>query len=126
MSAYASLASLLAGQSLSSCATDSGYNMLYALSSPTDADMISLCGVEACHQLVIEVAALNPPNCGLIVPTSGAVMNVYELTTTFESDCDTLTGTIGPPTDPPTDAPTDAPTTAPTDAPTDAPTTAPT
>ncbi|RLN26400.1 hypothetical protein BBJ28_00012625 [Nothophytophthora sp. Chile5] len=124
--AYLSLISLLTGPSLSPCATESGYNMLYATALPTDAEMIAMCGVEACHQLIVEVSAANPPDCDLNIPTSGAVMNVYELATTFESDCDTLTGTTAPPTDAPTVAPTDAPTTAPTDAPTTGPTDVPT
>ncbi|RLN92153.1 hypothetical protein BBJ28_00016263 [Nothophytophthora sp. Chile5] len=124
--AYLSLISLLTGPSLTPCSTESGYNMLYAPALPTDAQMIAMCGVEACHELIVEVTAANPPDCDLNIPTSGAVMNVYELATTFESDCDALTGTTAPPTDAPTTAPTDAPTTAPTDAPTTAPTDAPT
>ncbi|RLN93035.1 hypothetical protein BBJ28_00015254 [Nothophytophthora sp. Chile5] len=123
--AYLSLIGLLTGKSLMPCANDSGYNMLYAKALPTDAQMIAMCGVAACHQLIIDVSAANPPDCDLNIPTSGAVMNVYELATTFESDCTALISTTAPPTDAPTTAPvvTDAPTDAPvvTDTPTDAP-----
>ncbi|RLN44470.1 hypothetical protein BBJ28_00018723 [Nothophytophthora sp. Chile5] len=126
--AYLSLISLLTGKSLMPCANNSGYNMLYATALPTDAQMIAMCGVAACHQLIIDVSAANPPNCDLNIPTSGAVMNVYELATTFESDCAALTSTTAPVvTDAPTTAPvvTETPTTAPvvTETPTTAPVT---
>ncbi|GMF34000.1 unnamed protein product [Phytophthora fragariaefolia] len=125
-SAYVGMVGLLTGSSLNDCATKSGYNMLYATALPSNSEMISMCGVQACHDLIVAVLATNPPDCDLTIPTSNAIMNVYDLATNFETDCDTLTSTTAPPTDAPTDAPTTAPTDAPTTAPTDAPTTAPT
>ncbi|KAL3662757.1 hypothetical protein V7S43_012160 [Phytophthora oleae] len=130
-SAYLGMIGLLTGSSLSDCASDSGYNMLYATALPTNDQRKAMCGVQACHDLIVAVLATNPPDCDLTIPTSGAVMNVYELASTFETQCDAFDATTAPPTDapttaPPTDAPTEAPTEVPTTAPTDAPTSAPT
>ncbi|KAG2504190.1 hypothetical protein JM18_009586 [Phytophthora kernoviae] len=129
-SAYLSMIGLLTGSSLSGCASASGYNMLYATALPTESEYVAMCAVDACHDLIVSVLATNPPNCDLTIPTSNAVMNVYELANGFEPKCDSITATTAPPTDVPTTAPTDVPTTAPTDvpttAPTDVPTTAPT
>ncbi|KAG7381497.1 hypothetical protein PHYBOEH_010920 [Phytophthora boehmeriae] len=125
-SAYLSMIGLLTGSSLSGCASASGYNMLYATSLPTESEYVAMCAVDACHDLIVSVLATNPPNCDLTIPTSNAVMNVFELANGFEPKCTSLTATTAPPTDAPTTAPTDAPTTAPTDAPTTAPTDAPT
>ncbi|KAE9066760.1 hypothetical protein PF010_g27737 [Phytophthora fragariae] len=124
--AYLGMVGLLTGSSLNDCASDSGYNMLFATALPTNSEMVSMCGVQACHDLIVAVLATNPPDCDLVIPTSQAVMNVYELGTNFESNCDALTHTTAPPTDAPTSAPTEAPTTAPTEVPTSAPTEAPT
>ncbi|GMF13637.1 unnamed protein product [Phytophthora lilii] len=125
-SAYLGMIGLLTGSSLNDCASDSGYNMLYATALPTDDERKAMCGVQACHDLIVAVLATNPPDCDLNIPTSGAVMNVYQLASTFEPQCKSYIATTAPPTDAPTSAPTDAPTTAPTDAPTSAPTDAPT
>ncbi|KAE8974661.1 hypothetical protein PR003_g27227 [Phytophthora rubi] len=124
--AYLGMVGLLTGSSLNDCASDSGYNMLFATALPTNSEMVSMCGVQACHDLIVAVLATNPPDCDLVIPTSQAVMNVYELGTNFESNCDALTHTTAPPTDAPTSAPAEAPTTAPTEVPTTAPTEAPT
>jgi hypothetical protein len=125
-SAYLGMIGLLTGTSLSDCATDSGYNMLYATALPTDDERVAMCAVQACHDLIVSVLATNPPDCDLTIPTSNAVMNVYQLASTFETQCDALDTTTAPPTDAPTSAPTSAPTDAPTSAPTDTPTSAPT
>ncbi|EGZ11839.1 elicitin [Phytophthora sojae] len=124
--AYLGMIGLLTGSSLNDCASKSGYNMLYATALPTDTEMVSMCGVQECHDLIVAVLATNPPDCDLTIPTSNAVMNVHQLATNFESDCDALTNPTSAPTDAPTSAPTDAPTDAPTSAPTDVPTSAPT
>uniref|UniRef100_H3G6R1 Elicitin n=2 Tax=Phytophthora ramorum TaxID=164328 RepID=H3G6R1_PHYRM len=129
-SAYLGMVGLLAGTSLTNCGSSSGYNMLYATALPSDTERVAMCGVQACHDLIVAVLATNPPDCDLTIPTSGAVMNVHQLASTFESECDALTATTAPPTEaptsPPTEAPTSPPTEAPTTAPTDAPTSAPT
>ncbi|KAG1694605.1 hypothetical protein DVH05_021110 [Phytophthora capsici] len=125
-SAYLGMVGLLTGSSLSNCASESGYNMLYATALPTTDERKVMCGVQACHDLIVSVLATNPPDCDLTIPTSGAVMNVHELASTFETQCEAFTATTAPPTDAPTQAPTDAPTQAPTDAPTQAPTDTPT
>ncbi|ETK88450.1 hypothetical protein F441_04816 [Phytophthora nicotianae CJ01A1] len=125
-SAYLGMVGLLTGTALNECASESGYNMLYATALPTDDERKAMCGVQACHDLIVSVLATNPPDCDLTIPTSNAVMNVYQLASTFETQCDALVATTAPPTEAPTTAPTDAPTTAPTDAPTTAPTDAPT
>ncbi|KAG2805960.1 hypothetical protein PC111_g17588 [Phytophthora cactorum] len=100
--------------------------MLYATALPTDDERKAMCAVQACHDLIVAVLATNPPDCDLTIPTSNAVMNVHELASTFETQCETLVATTAPPTEAPTTAPTDAPTSAPTDAPTTAPTDSPT
>ncbi|KAF1315474.1 Elicitin-like protein 6 precursor, partial [Globisporangium splendens] len=89
--AYTTLAGLLSGTDLTTCSTASGYNMLYATALPTDAEKVKMCAASSCHSLIATVISLNPPDCVLSIPTSGANMNVYGLATTFESDCTALT-----------------------------------
>ncbi|OWZ16844.1 Elicitin [Phytophthora megakarya] len=121
-SAYLGMVGLLTGTSLTDCASDSGYNMLYATALPTDDERKAMCGVQACHDLIVAVLATNPPDCDLTIPTSGAVMNVYELASTFETQCDSLNPTTEAPTSAPSEVPTETPTDTPTSAPTNAPT----
>nr|CAD38503.1 gamma-megaspermin [Phytophthora megasperma] len=109
-SAYTSMVGLLQGTALSTCASDSGYNMLYATSLPTAEQTAAMCKVDACHELIKNVQATNPPDCDLNIPTSGAVMNVKSLADNFEPGC-----TSSPATDAPvatTAAPSPAGTTA--------------
>lgn len=94
--AFTALASLLSGSDLTNCAQTSGYNMLYATSTPDDAQKVKMCATPTCHSLIATVISKNPPNCVLLIPTSNAKMNVYELATTFESDCTRLAGTPAP------------------------------
>lgn len=86
-SAYTSMVGLLQGTALNTCATDSGYNMLYATSLPTAEQTAAMCKVDACHELIKNVQATNPPDCDLSIPTSGAVMNVKSLADNFEPGC---------------------------------------
>nr|AAO92426.1 elicitin-like protein [Phytophthora brassicae] len=120
--AYLGMVGLLTGTSLSTCADDSGYNMLYATALPSDTERVAMCGVQACHDLIVAVLDTNPPDCDLTIPTSGTVMNVNELATTFEPQCDALDTTTDAPTDASTSGPTDAPISEPTNAPTSGPT----
>ncbi|EGZ11852.1 hypothetical protein PHYSODRAFT_515189 [Phytophthora sojae] len=82
-SAYLNMISLLTGSTVSDCATNSGYNMLYYSAAPTNSQMISLCGVQVCHDLVVRVLATSPPDCDLVIPTSQAVMNVSNTVARF-------------------------------------------
>nr|AAV92914.1 INF6 [Phytophthora infestans]AAV92921.1 elicitin [Phytophthora infestans] len=125
-SAYLGMVGLLTGTALNECASESGYNMLYATALPTDDERKAMCVVQACHDLIVSVLATNPPDCDLTIPTSNAVMNVYQLASTFETQCDALVTTTAPSTEAPTTAPTEAPTSAPSNVPTIAPTDAPT
>ncbi|EGZ11828.1 hypothetical protein PHYSODRAFT_286828 [Phytophthora sojae] len=112
-SAYTSMVGLLQGTALNTCATDSGYNMLYATSLPTAEQTAAMCKVDACHELIKNVQATNPPDCDLSIPTSGAVMNVKSLADNFEPGC---TSASSPATEAPaatTAAPAPAATTAP-------------
>ncbi|EEY60228.1 elicitin-like protein [Phytophthora infestans T30-4] len=86
-SAYTSMVGLLQGTSLSTCASDSGYNMLYATALPTAEQTAAMCKVDACHELIKNVQATNPPDCDLNIPTSGAIMNVKSLADNFEPGC---------------------------------------
>ncbi|KAG1694611.1 hypothetical protein DVH05_028659 [Phytophthora capsici] len=101
-SAYTSMVGLLQGTALTTCASDSGYNMLYATSLPTAEQTAAMCKVDACHELIKNVQATNPPDCDLSIPTSGAVMNVKSLADNFEPGCTSST----------TEAPAPAATTA--------------
>ncbi|GMF27986.1 unnamed protein product [Phytophthora lilii] len=90
-SAYTSMVGLLQGTALNTCASDSGYNMLYATSLPTAEQTAAMCKVDACHELIKNVQATNPPDCDLNIPTSGAVMNVKSLADNFEPGCKSST-----------------------------------
>jgi hypothetical protein len=90
--------------------------MLYATALPTAEQIAAMCKVDACHELIKNVQATNPPDCDLSIPTSGAVMNVKSLADNFEPGCTTSTTTDAPATEAPAAA-TDAPAAA-TDAPT--------
>ncbi|KAG2765636.1 hypothetical protein JG687_00019483 [Phytophthora cactorum] len=90
-SAYTSMVGLLQGTALNTCASDSGYNMLYATSLPTAEQTAAMCKVDACHELIKNVQATNPPDCDLSIPTSGAVMNVKSLADNFEPGCSSST-----------------------------------
>ncbi|ETP49592.1 hypothetical protein F442_04890 [Phytophthora nicotianae P10297] len=90
-SAYTSMVGLLQGTALNTCASDSGYNMLYATSLPTAEQTAAMCKVDACHELIKNVQATNPPDCDLNIPTSGAVMNVKSLADNFEPGCSSST-----------------------------------
>ncbi|KAE9037754.1 hypothetical protein PR003_g8887 [Phytophthora rubi] len=122
--AYTSMVSLLQGTALNTCASDSGYNMLYATALPTAEQTAAMCKVDACHELIKNVQATSPPDCDLTIPTSGAVMNVKSLADNFEPGCTSSPATEAPvattaaPTTPTatTAAPT-APTTPATDPP---------
>ncbi|POM57670.1 Elicitin-like protein [Phytophthora palmivora] len=111
-SAYTSMVGLLQGTALNTCASDSGYNMLYATSLPTAEQTAAMCKVEACHELIKNVQATNPPDCDLNIPTSGAVMNVKSLADNFEPGCSSSTTTEAPAT-PATEAPATPTTEAP-------------
>nr|AAO92425.1 elicitin-like protein [Phytophthora brassicae] len=95
-SAYTSMVSLLQGTALSTCASDSGYNMLYATALPTAEQSAAMCEVDACHELIKNVMATNPPDCDLNIPTSGAVMNVKSLADNFEPGCTSSPATEAP------------------------------
>ncbi|GMF38714.1 unnamed protein product [Phytophthora fragariaefolia] len=95
-SAYTSMVGLLQGTALNTCATDSGYNMLYATSLPTAEQTAAMCKVDACHELIKNVQATNPPDCDLNIPTSGAVMNVKSLADNFEPGCTSSPATEAP------------------------------
>ncbi|RLN61172.1 hypothetical protein BBP00_00005565 [Phytophthora kernoviae] len=95
-SAYTSMVSLLQGTALTTCASDSGYNMLYATALPTAEQTAAMCKVDACHELIKSVQATNPPDCDLNIPTSGAVMNVNSLANNFEPQCSSSTTTEAP------------------------------
>ncbi|KAL3662771.1 hypothetical protein V7S43_012174 [Phytophthora oleae] len=90
-SAYTSMVGLLQGTALNTCASDSGYNMLYATALPTAEQTAAMCKVDACHELIKNVQATNPPDCDLSIPTSGAVMNVKQLADNFEPSCKSST-----------------------------------
>ncbi|KAG7395869.1 hypothetical protein PHYBOEH_003073 [Phytophthora boehmeriae] len=96
-SAYTSMVGLLQGTALNTCASDSGYNMLYATSLPTAEQTAAMCKVDACHELIKNVQATNPPDCDLSIPTSGAVMNVKSLADNFEPQCSSSTTTTEAP-----------------------------
>ncbi|KAG7375409.1 hypothetical protein PHYBOEH_002616 [Phytophthora boehmeriae] len=109
--AYSTLASVLTLSSFQGCSDDSGFSLLYSTSLPDDAQYAKMCASDNCQSLISSVAALNPPDCDLSVPTSGLVLNVYELVSGFSSKCSSTTSTDAPA------ATTAAPTAATTDAP---------
>jgi hypothetical protein len=96
--AFVSLSSLLSGSDLADCASASGYNMLQATSTPTDEQTKKMCGIQACKSLIATVKGKNPPNCVLVIPTSGAKMNVYNLANEFEPKCAAFSTTPAPAT----------------------------
>ncbi|ETL45201.1 hypothetical protein L916_04651, partial [Phytophthora nicotianae] len=69
--AYSTLASVLTLSSFQGCADDSGFSLLYSTSLPDDDQYVKMCASDNCKSLIESVAALNPPNCDLTVPTSG-------------------------------------------------------
>ncbi|RLN26398.1 hypothetical protein BBJ28_00012627 [Nothophytophthora sp. Chile5] len=88
--AYVALASVLTLSSFEGCTDDSGYSLLYSTALPTDAEYALMCASDDCQSLISAVAALDPPDCDLTVPTSGLVLNVYELVTGFSDVCASL------------------------------------
>nr|ABB55981.1 putative elicitin protein RAM2D [Phytophthora ramorum] len=76
--AYSTLASVLTLSSFQGCSDDSGFSLLYSTSLPDDAQYVEMCASDNCQSLIESVAALNPPDCDLTVPTSGLVLNVYD------------------------------------------------
>ncbi|OWY96213.1 Elicitin [Phytophthora megakarya] len=116
--AFSTLASVLTLSSFQVCADDSGFSLLYSTALPDDAQYVKMCASDNCKSLIESVAALNPPDCDLTVPTSGLVLNVVSLTSGFTTKCASVssasTASSGAST-PTTDAPaatTAAPTTA--------------
>ncbi|RLN62519.1 hypothetical protein BBJ29_008450 [Phytophthora kernoviae] len=109
--AYSTLASVLTLSSFQGCSDDSGFSLLYSTSLPDDAQYVSMCASDNCQSLISAVAALNPPDCDLTVPTSGLVLNVYDLVSGFSSKCSSTASTDAPA------ATTAAPTATTTDAP---------
>nr|AHF51831.1 elicitin [Lagenidium giganteum] len=128
--AFGSLAVLLSNPDLDACATASAYDMMHATGMPSSAQNKKMCAAPECHRFIKAVGDLNPPNCDLLIPTSGAKLNIKALVDAFEPGCKSTTP--APTTDKPTTAPapsatTDKPTAAPTPSPsTDKPTSAPT
>ncbi|RLN10632.1 hypothetical protein BBJ28_00005573 [Nothophytophthora sp. Chile5] len=88
--AYVALISILSESSFSTCSSDSGYSMLTATALPTTTQMTAMCASTACHSMIATIVSLNPPDCDLTVPTSGFVLNVYEMANTFEANCTSL------------------------------------
>ncbi|KUF98843.1 hypothetical protein AM588_10011582 [Phytophthora nicotianae] len=88
--AYSTLASVLTLSSFQGCADDSGFSLLYSTSLPDDDQYVKMCASDNCKSLIESVAALNPPNCDLTVPTSGLVLNVVDLTSGFSEKCSSL------------------------------------
>ncbi|KAL4156704.1 hypothetical protein PRNP1_005732 [Phytophthora ramorum] len=85
--AYSTLASVLTLSSFQGCSDDSGFSLLYSTSLPDDAQYVEMCASDNCQSLIESVAALNPPDCDLTVPTSGLVLNVYDLVSGFSGKC---------------------------------------
>lgn len=109
--AYLALINLLSGPDLAPCAADSGYDMLNAKGLPTDSQYGKMCVLSSCKGLIKSVIAKNPPNCVLLIPTSQAKLNVYELANGFDGVCARVIS--GSTTAPTSGVPTTAPTTAP-------------
>ncbi|KAL3662770.1 hypothetical protein V7S43_012173 [Phytophthora oleae] len=91
--AYSTLASVLNLSTFQGCADDSGFSLLYSTSLPDDAQYVNMCASDNCNSLIESVAALNPPDCDLTVPTSGLVLNVVDLTSGFSTRCSSSTST---------------------------------
>lgn len=85
--AYVALVSLLLDTDLNTCSTDSGYNLLFATTLPSDAQYVKMCASTACNGLLAEVLELNPPDCVLNIPTSGLQANILALASEFDSVC---------------------------------------
>lgn len=90
--AFIALSPLLAGPYLGPCAESSGYDMLQSKGLPTDEQYVKMCKLDTCKNLIKAVAATNPPNCVLVIPTSQAKMNVYELANGFDGQCARVAG----------------------------------
>lgn len=88
--AYVALVSVLSDDSFSQCVSDSGYSMLTATELPTDAQYTLMCASTACQTMIEIIIAADPPDCELTVPTSGLVVNVYELANNFSTICSEL------------------------------------
>ncbi|RLN92152.1 hypothetical protein BBJ28_00016262 [Nothophytophthora sp. Chile5] len=116
-SAYSALASVLTLSTFQGCTDDSGYSLLYSTSLPTDAEYTLMCASDNCVSLIASVSALDPPDCDLTVPTSGLVLNVYDLVSGFSDVCSSLSSSTTT-----TDAPTATTATTTTTTTTDAPT----
>ncbi|TYZ67065.1 hypothetical protein PybrP1_002983 [[Pythium] brassicae (nom. inval.)] len=121
---FAKLAPILGNPALEGCATDSTYSMLQATALPTEAQTIKMCGSQNCIKLISTVAALNPPDCKIAIPTSPTQfqMNIFGLVSSFDSDCKRLVPVATPAPAKPSSAPV-TPTSAPgaSSAPTTAP-----
>ncbi|OWZ18781.1 Elicitin [Phytophthora megakarya] len=89
-SAYATLASLLSEKSFKTCSKVSGYSMISAKKLPTAKQMKVMCASTPCKTMIKKIVSLNPPNCDLKVPTSGLVLNVYDMAHDFSYDCKKL------------------------------------
>ncbi|DAZ95676.1 TPA: hypothetical protein N0F65_002473, partial [Lagenidium giganteum] len=85
--AFGSLAMLLSNPNIEACATKSGYDMMHAAGLPTPAQNDKMCATHECHSLIKAVGSLNPPDCVLLIPTSGAKMNIKALVDAFEPGC---------------------------------------
>ncbi|KAK1931818.1 Beta-elicitin cinnamomin [Phytophthora citrophthora] len=105
--AYSTLASVLNLSSFQGCNDDSGFSLLYSTSLPDDAQYVKMCASDNCKSLIESVAALNPPDCDLTVPTSGLVLNVVDLTSGFSGKCSSTstTSTASSAASTPTEAP---------------------
>ncbi|RLN92156.1 hypothetical protein BBJ28_00016264 [Nothophytophthora sp. Chile5] len=69
--------------------------MLTATAEPTNAEIEAMCDSTACHTLIADILALDPPDCDLTIPTSGLVLNVYEYADSFSGKClQVLLGTL--------------------------------
>lgn len=88
--AYTTLAGLLSNPDMDSCATASGYNMLYATALPSDSQYTLMCASTVCQDFLAAVSALNPPDCVLTIPTSGLAMNIYSMANGFDAECASL------------------------------------
>ncbi|GMF33565.1 unnamed protein product [Phytophthora lilii] len=88
--AYNTLVNLLSESSFTKCSSDSGYSMITAKALPTPKQKKAMCASTSCKKMIKKIISLNPPNCDLTVPTSGLVLNVYEMAHDFSSDCKKL------------------------------------
>ncbi|KAG6618699.1 Beta-elicitin DRE-beta [Phytophthora cinnamomi] len=88
--AYSTLASVITLSSFDGCSDDSGFNLMYSSSMPTDAVYVKMCASSNCQSLISSIIELDPPDCALTVPTSGLVINVDEMVTGFSAKCAAL------------------------------------